>query len=178
RGLIIIDIQKGLTKKKTLYNESIFFDTVNSAIKEYRNSDYKVIFVQHNNKQLKNDSPNWKIDSRIDNQENDCVIQKNYGNAFHDTDLKTTLTDFGISSVTVCGLVSHGCVKSTCLGGLSEGFEIRLLKNGHTNWNNDAETRILETEKELIKNGVLIESTTNLSTDTDSSKHLKNLTTL
>lgn len=29
-------------------------------------------------------------------------------------------------------------------------------KNGHTNWNQDAETRISLTEKELVENGVLI----------------------
>lgn len=66
------------------------------------------------------------------------MIQKKHGDAFQDTDLKATLTDFGITSITVGGLVSHGCVKATCLVGLLEGFEISLLKNGHTNWNKDA----------------------------------------
>ncbi|MFW6371713.1 MAG: hypothetical protein ACOC10_10985, partial [Bacteroidota bacterium] len=67
-----------------------------------------------------------------------------HGNAFQNTDLKTTLVDYGIYSITVGVLVSHGCVKATCLGGLSEGFEISLLKNGHTNWNKDADAKILE----------------------------------
>lgn len=156
RALILIDIQNGLTKKKTLYNETIFIDTVNSAIKAYRDSDFKIIFVQHNNNQLKNGSLDWEIDNRIDKQENDSIIQKKHGNAFQDTDLRATLADFGISSITVGGLVSHGCVKASCLGGLLEGLEISLLKNGHTNWNKDAETKILETENDLRKKGVVI----------------------
>ena len=162
RALILIDIQNGLTKKKTLYNERVFFDTINSAIKSYRNSDFKIIFVQHNNNQLKKDTSDWEIDKRIDKQENDFVIQKKHGDAFQDTDLKATLTDFGITSITVGGLVSHGCVKATCLGGLSEGFKISLLKNGHTNWNKDPDTKIWETENELIKNGVIIKGIVNL----------------
>lgn len=156
KALILIDIQNGLTKKKTLYNESIFFETINYLIKSYRDSDFKIIFVQHNNNQLQNGSSDWEIDNRIDKQENDCVIQKKHGNAFQNTVLKKTLTDFKISSIMVGGLVSHGCVKATCLGGLSEGFEVSLIKNGHTNWNKDAEIKISETENELIKGGVLL----------------------
>ena len=157
RALILIDIQNGLTKENTLYNESIFFDTVNSAIKAYRDSSFKIVFVQHNNKKLKTGSSDWEIDNRIDKQENDCVIQKKHGNAFQNTDLKKTLDADGINSITVCGLVSHGCVKATCTGGLAAGFETSLLKNGHTNWNKDAEHKILETENELTKTGVIIE---------------------
>ena len=156
KALILIDIQNGLTKKKTLYNESIFFDTINTLIKSYRDSDFKIVFVQHNNNQLKDGSSDWEIDNRIDKQENDCVIQKKHENAFQDTDLKETLTNFGICSITVCGLVSHGCVKATCFGGLSEGFEVSLLKNGHTNWNKDAEIKISETENELVRAGVIL----------------------
>lgn len=176
KALILIDIQNGLTKKKILHNERVFLDSVNSAIKAYRDSDFKIIFVQHNNNQLKNGSSDWEIDSRIDKQENDSVIQKKHGNAFQDTDLKATLAGFEINSITVGGLVSHGCVKATCLGGLSEGFEISLLKNGHTNWNKDAETKILETERELIKNGVIIKDIVNSSVDSDSNKSLNDMT--
>ena len=84
------------------------------------------------------------------------MIQKKHGNAFQNTDLKTTLVDFGIKSLTVGGLVSHGCVKATCQGGLTEGFEVSLLKNGHTNWNKDAEYKIIQTESILGEKGVVI----------------------
>ena len=35
----------------------------------------------------------------------------------------------------------HGCVKATCLGSIREGYKTNLLKNGHTNWNKDAEVK-------------------------------------
>jgi nicotinamidase-related amidase len=157
RALILIDIQNGLTKKKPLYNERIFIDTINSEIESFRNLNYKIVFVQHNNKQLERGTSDWEIDDRIYRLDSDCVIQKEHGNAFQNTELKTILLDSGINSIIIGGLVSHGCVKATCMGGLTEGFEVRLLKNGHTNWNKDAESKILETEKELVKNGVIIE---------------------
>jgi nicotinamidase-related amidase len=149
RALIIIDVQKGLIKRKNLYNERLFFDSINSAIKEYRASDSKIVFVQHNNNQLKNGNSDWEIDERISRHENEIIIQKNHGNAFQNTNLKKLLSDSQIDHLIICGLTSHGCVKATCLGGIEEGFTTSLLKNGHTNWNKDAVTKISETEKEV-----------------------------
>jgi|SRR6056297_2771217 len=158
KALILIDIQNGLTKKRTLHNEKLFFDTINNAIIDYRESGSKIIFVQHNNKKLKYNSSDWEIDERIDKQEIDIVVQKKHGNAFLNTDLKQILLDAKIKAITVGGLVSHGCVKATCLGGISEGFETFLLKNGHTNWNKDAENKISETEYELLQKSILLEN--------------------
>lgn len=149
KALILIDIQKGLTKRKILHNEKLFFDSINEAIKDYRNSDSKIIFVQHNNHQLKNGNSDWEIDERINKQKNDIIIQKNHGNAFQKTNLKELLWDSKIDHITIGGLTSHGCVKATCMRGIAEGFKTSLLENGHTNWNKDAETKILETERQI-----------------------------
>lgn len=176
RALILIDIQNGLTKKKSLYHEVVFINTVNAAIHLFRESNFKIIFVQHNNKQLEKGSVEWEIDSRIDKLETDCVIQKTQGNAFRDTVLKSILEEDGINSVLIGGLVSHGCIKASCLGGISAEFEISLLKNGHTNWNRDADVKILETENELMKNGVLIESIADKQGKANTEVSLNNLT--
>ncbi len=66
RALILVDIQSGLTQKKTLFRKGAFMDTANATIKSFRDSHSKIIFVQHNNKQLVSGSPDWKIDSQID----------------------------------------------------------------------------------------------------------------
>jgi len=157
KALILIDIQNGLTKKRTLHNEKLFFDTINNAIKNYRESGSKIIFMQHNNKQLKYNSADWEIDKRIDKQEIDIVVQKKHGNGFLNTDLKQILLDAKVKAITVGGLVSHGCVKASCLGGLSQGFETSVLKNGHKKWNKDAENKISETENELMQKGILLD---------------------
>jgi len=154
--LILIDIQNGLTKAKSLYREKLFFDTINCAVEEYRKSGLKIIFVQHNNNQLQKATFAWEIDLRVDKLESDLVIQKKHGNAFQDTDLKKILADSGAKQITVGGLVSHGCVKATCLGGLAEGFEVSIIKNGHTNWNKAANEKIEQTENELLEAGVII----------------------
>jgi len=144
-----------LTKRK-LHNFPLFVQTINHSINTFRESKDLIIFVQHNNKQLKYLTDDWKIDERIDKRDNDLTIQKFHGNAFLETDLESVLREKNIIEIVVCGLVSHGCVKATCLGGLQLGFQMVLLRNGHTNWVENAEIKINLVENELVGKGVEI----------------------
>ena len=156
KALLVIDIQNGLTKKKALHDFSLFVDTINHSIKTCRETEDLLVFIQHNNKQLKEFTEDWNIDDRIDKQDNDLTIQKFHGNAFSETNIETILRGKNINEIVVCGLVSHGCVKATCIGGLQLGFKTALLKNGHTNWDKNAEIKIKLVEKELTEKGVEI----------------------
>jgi len=153
KALLLIDIQKGLTKRKQ-HDFPLFVQTINHSIHTFREAKDLIIFVQHNNKQLKELTDDWKIDERIDKRDNDLTIQKFHGNAFLGTDLETVLCTRNIKEILICGLVSHGCVKATCIGGLALGLKVALLKNGHTNWDKNAEIKINLVEAELIEKGV------------------------
>ena len=107
-ALLVIDIQNGLTHDKKLFNESLFFQTVNNTIKKFRTQGYTIIFFQHNNKQLVQDSNAWQIDSRIDKDHGDIIIQKFHADAFEGTALQDVLGRKGIREIMVCGLVTHG----------------------------------------------------------------------
>jgi len=155
RAILLIDIQNGLTKRK-LYNFPLFVQTINHSINTFREEKDLIIFVQHNNKHLKELTNDWEIDKRIDKQDSDLTIQKSHGNAFLGTDLETVLRARKINEILICGLVSHGCVKATCIGGLALGLKVALLKNGHTNWDKNAEIKINLVEAELKEKGVEI----------------------
>ena len=154
KALLVIDIQNGLTKKKILQDFSLFIHTINHSINTCRETGDLLVFVQHNNKQLKEFTEEWEIDDRIDKRDSDLTIQKFHGNSFSKTNLETILHKNNINEIIVCGLVSHGCVKATCLGGLKSGFITALLKNGHTSWAVENKTNLVETE--LIDKGVKI----------------------
>jgi len=156
KALLVIDIQNGLTKKRPLHEFSIFVNAINYSIKAYREAENLIVFFQHNNKQLKELTDDWKIDERIDKRDSDLTIQKNYGNAFAKTNLETILSKREIKEIVVCGLVSHGCVKATCLGGQKLGFQTALLRNGHTNWDKNAEIKKKLVEAELFEKGIKV----------------------
>src|SRR6056297_2646667 len=154
KALLVVDIQKGLTLKRQVYNENILIETVNSAIDRYREAGDLVLFVQHNNKFLKKGEPDWEIDERIHWLKDDRVIQKFHGDAFKKTGLDETLKEYRIKEITVCGLTSHGCVKATCLGALEHGYIVTLLKEGHSNVNKNAKEKILQAERDMEEKGI------------------------
>ena len=154
KALLVIDIQTGLTKRYSLYNRNVFFETVNSTIIKYRKSGQLIVFIQHNNKLLQSNTNDWKIDSNLDKHNSDCVVQKKHGNAFQKTELAGLLEKHKVKEILICGLTSHGCVKYSCIGAIENGFETSLLRNGHSNLNKDADMKISTTELELVKLGV------------------------
>jgi len=154
KALLVVDIQRGLTEKKKLFKSSEFVEIVNNAIKRYRDQNDLIVFVQHNNKMLASGTEDWEIDKRLNRSKDDLCIQKEHGNAFKDTGLSEILLKNSIEEVLICGLVSHGCILRTCEGSLDKGFLTALLIGGHTNWQKDAEAKIVSTEAAMKKIGV------------------------
>jgi len=161
-ALLVVDIQKGLTIGKKLWLVDLFIETVNAAIRAMRETNGIVISIQHNNKQLIKDSQDWNLDERIELCDSDYNVQKEHGNAFEATELDSILRSNGVDSVYVCGLVTHGCVRSTCIGSIDSSFKTFLVAKGHTNWNKDAKSKIDAMEKELGEMGVILTDVTHI----------------
>lgn len=159
KALLVIDVQKGLTVKNQLFQEDLFIKKVNEIIYQFRKDNLPIIFIQHNNKFLEHDTPDWEIDDRIDYSFLDHTIQKIHGDAFRATDLKNILEERGINEVYICGIASHACVKYTCFGCIANGFDCVLVHDAHTCWNRNAEELIQQTENQLLDMGVKIIST-------------------
>ena len=155
KALLVVDIQAGLMEKN-IFNRESFIITVNNAIVSNRNKGNKVIFIQHNNKMLEYNKDSWKIFNLLDQKINDIYVQKKHGNAFEDTNLKSILNESGIEEIIVCGLVSNGCIKATCIGAIEEGLKVQAIKNGHSNWNKKAQEIIHTINEEMSKINVEI----------------------
>lgn len=66
------------------------------------------------------------------------------------------LADRGVGRVVVTGLVTHGCVKATCLGGLELGYEVVLAKDGHSSYSKEAARLIEEWNRKLGEAGAQV----------------------
>ena len=154
-ALIIIDVQTGLVNRK-LFKKDEFLQNINKAIIDNRKVNNRIVFIQHNSKVLKNGSNEWELSSKLDKSKDDIIIQKRHGDAFFNTDLKQYLTVNKIKNIIICGLVSHGCVFYTCKSGLENGFKVKLIKNGHSNWLKDAENKINNVNRELENMGIIL----------------------
>jgi len=153
KALIVVDIQNWIMSK-ALYNKVSFLSVINKAIDIFRSRNDLIVFVQHNNKKLVAFTEDWELYPELHKENDDIIIQKEHGDAFENTTLTGILRKREISEVCICGLVSHGCIKSTCEGGLNNGFIVELLENGHTNWNKNSKELIVKVNKEMKEKGI------------------------
>jgi nicotinamidase-related amidase len=155
-ALLVIDVQQALFSRPTpVHNSELLISNINSLIDIWDQAGGLVVYIQHSNKKLLvKGTPDWEIhpDLRIINSAE--WIHKLHGNAFEKTELNDILSSKEIEHVVITGLVTQGCVKTTCLGALSLDYYVVLIEDGHSNYSKDAEKIIEEWNQKLADKGV------------------------
>ena len=154
-ALLVIDVQAGLfAKSKGIFKADQLLDTLNGLIDKARETGAAVFFIQHENEKiLKRDSEQWQFHPRIRPSETETIIHKQHGNAFEETPLKELLGRSGVTKLIICGLVTHGCVRATCLGALDLGYHTILVSDGHSSYSKDAPKLIEKWNRTLAEKG-------------------------
>ncbi len=157
-ALLVIDVQRALfTRPNPIYKANQLIETINILVDRSHLFGVKVIYVQHANQSfLKEGTEGWQFHPGLSRGEGDSLIQKKQGNAFLDTPLQSELEVQGIQNLLIAGLVTQGCIRATCLGGLELGYRVSLVEDGHSNYNQEAAAVIEKWQKELELAGVEI----------------------
>ncbi|MBN1266157.1 MAG: isochorismatase family protein [Anaerolineales bacterium] len=155
-ALLVIDVQQALFERSTpIYKAEQMVSNINSLIAHFRKNSSPVVFIQHeNNKVVLKGTPGWQIHAGLAREESDPVVQKQHGNAFEKTELHELLETHGVNTIVVTGLVSNGCVKASCLGGLELGYRVILAADGHSSWHKDTAKIIKTINQEMEEAGV------------------------
>ncbi|WP_432667707.1 isochorismatase family cysteine hydrolase [Wukongibacter baidiensis] len=164
-ALIVIDVQQGLFNKTTqVFKGQELIQTINSLIEKFRDKRRPIIFIRHTNKSiLKENSTEWQIHSELDSRDSDVKINKTKSNVFDEDLLPNFLKQNNISTIVITGLVTHGCVKAACLGGIKFCNEVVLVENGHSSFNKKAEDLINEWNKKLEDEGIQVISSNKIN---------------
>jgi nicotinamidase-related amidase len=156
KALLVVDIQTRFIKGSNAYEEDRFIQTVNHAIEMFRKNGDLIVYVHHIKGDVAPNTSGWEFDPRILKKESDPTVWKTKGNAFEGTDLREILDKHDIDELTVCGLVTQNCIRSTCIGCIEEGYRTHLVKNGTTNWLKHPQKTIDDVEAELTELGVTL----------------------
>lgn len=151
-ALLIIDVQQGLFEKSTpVYKAEQLLQNINTLVERAHEGGVPVFYIQQHSdsKNLVMGSPQWQLHPRLQPQPADSVVHKLHGNAFEDTNLEENLRAKQINSLIITGLVTHGCVRATCLGARQLGYHVILVKDGHSNYSKQAERFIQEWNQKL-----------------------------
>jgi nicotinamidase-related amidase len=160
-ALLVIDVEMEQFEKSTpVYQADQLLQNINFLISKAHQEKVPVFFVQHSaDTYLKYGSDGWQLHPQMHPMAGDPIVHKRHGNSFEDTNLQDELTKRNVSEVVVTGLVTHGCVKATCLGALEEGYKVVLVSDAHSNFSKDAPEIIEKWNRELGNKGAVVAET-------------------
>ena len=155
-ALLIIDVQRALfTRPTPVYKDKWMIEVINSLVDLAHLYHVPVIYIQHSNQSiLKEGTDGFKLHPGLKPGPEDMKIIKKQGNAFQGTTLQSIMESRGLENLIVTGLVTQGCIRATSLGGVELGYNMFLVKGGHTNYNEDAPAIIEAHEEDLENAGV------------------------
>jgi nicotinamidase-related amidase len=156
--LLVIDVQQGLFRKSTpIYRAEPLLNTIETLIERAHDAGLLVVYIQHaSDKVLPFGSDDWQLHPRLHPGESDLIVRKQHGDAFEDMPLHAILSARGVGRVIVTGLVTHGCVKASCLGALELGYAVVLAADGHSSYSKDAARLVEEWNRKLGEAGAQV----------------------
>ncbi|MFX1487015.1 MAG: cysteine hydrolase family protein, partial [Promethearchaeota archaeon] len=131
--LVVVDVQYGLFIRSTpIYKENQLLRNINHLIDGAHFAHIPVFFIQHCSSRLVEDSVEWQLHPELKVDDNDTFIVKEKPNAFENTNLKKELDARKINQLVIVGIWTHNCVQATCRGAKELGYEVILVRDGHS----------------------------------------------
>jgi len=128
-ALLVVDVQVGVVA--SAWERDRFVSNVALAVHRAREAKVPVVWVQHDDDELKRDSPEWEWVPELQPGQEEARIYKNFNSAFEATDLIALLDDLNVSRIFLAGAATNWCIRATAYGALDRGFDLTLLSDAH-----------------------------------------------
>jgi nicotinamidase-related amidase len=129
-ALLVVDVQKGVVSEA--HERDAVVANVGSLVEKARRERVPVVWVQHSDKGLERGSDNWRIVPELSRDDDEPLVEKNYGDSFENTNLETVLSGLGVGRLVVVGAQTDACIRSTLHGALVRGYDATLVSDAHT----------------------------------------------
>jgi nicotinamidase-related amidase len=129
-ALLVIDVQNGVVGEA--YDRDNIVANIATLIDKARAAGADVVWVQHNSDELPRDSERWQFVAELVRRDPEPLVQKEYGDAFEDTELEAVLAERGIGRLLVSGAQTDECIRSTLHGAIARGYDATLVGDAHT----------------------------------------------
>jgi nicotinamidase-related amidase len=128
--LLIVDVQVGVIEDA--WEADRIVQNISRAVEKARSQNVPIVWVQHNGRSLKQDSPQWQIVPELSPRADEAIIQKNYNSSFEETNLEETLESLGAARIILAGAATNWCIRATAYAALERGYDLTLIADGHT----------------------------------------------
>lgn len=135
-ALLVIDMQRQVME--TAWQRDEVADRSATLIDRARAKHVPIVFVQHHHPGAKEGeglvrgTDGWQFVDAVAPRGDDLLVEKNYSDAFVETDLTSILDRLGVGHLVVVGAESDACITTTARRALAEGYDVTLVDDCHT----------------------------------------------
>lgn len=143
-ALLVIDLQLGMfdgVRIAPIHNGEALLARVQTLLAKARAAGTRIIYIRHAaapGRTLDPATPQWQIHPAIAPHPGETIVDKSFPDSFRDTTLQAKLTAVGTKRLIIVGAQTELCVDTTCRRAASLGFDVALVADGHSTWDNDA----------------------------------------
>lgn len=139
QGLVLVDIQNDYFDGGAMALENMDQAAVRARriLDHFRGQQLPVVHIQHMSIQpgasfFIPDTQGVEIHSLMAPQAGETVVRKHYPNGFRDTSLYDHLKGLDLTSVVICGAMSHMCIDATTRAAFDLGFNCTVIEDACT----------------------------------------------
>jgi len=129
-ALLVVDVQNAVVANTHRRDEVIA--NINTLIDSARARQVPVIWVQHSDDHLPENSDGWRYVPELQRQGCEPVVHKRYGDSFEDSTLEAELAQRGVGRLVVTGAQTDACIRATIHGAFTRGYDTILVSDAHT----------------------------------------------
>ncbi len=129
-ALVVVDVQNDVVANAHQRDEVIA--NISTLIDRARAEHVPVIWVQHSDENLAENSDGWQYVPELQRQDSEPLVHKRYGDSFEDTTLESELARRGVGRLIVTGAQTDACIRATLHGAFVRGYDTLLVSDAHT----------------------------------------------
>ncbi|MDQ1007196.1 nicotinamidase-related amidase [Streptomyces sp. V4I23] len=134
-ALLVVDVQSAFVSGTGAVPDAVrLVDRTTDLIARARRSGALVIHLQNDGPAGADDEPHtpgWELHHAVESGPTEAVVRKPQDDGFQATVLERLLTDAGVKSLAICGVMSEMCVQATARTALALGYRVVLPHDAH-----------------------------------------------
>ncbi len=128
--LVVVDVQ--VRVMAGAWDAPRVIANIARAVERARSQGAPVLWVQHQNDEMPHGSPQWQWVPELRPAPGEPLIPKRFNSGFEESSLDAELGKLGATHITLAGAETNWCIRATAYGALERGYDLTLVKDGHT----------------------------------------------
>ena len=129
-ALLVIDVQNDVVADA--HQRDAVIANVLVLVDRARAEQVPVIWVQHSDDELTEDSEGWQYVRELQRRDSEPLVHKRYGDSFEDTTLESELARQCVGRLVITGAQTDACIRATLHGAFVRGYDTVLVGDAHT----------------------------------------------